>query len=122
MFELSIKTHFSAAHRLPMYPGCCANAHGHNWDVEVCVRGDRLDDQGMLIDFRQLRRYVADTLEPLDHCDLNTLPEFATTPPTSENIARYVFERVSEKLITTACRAHRVTVWETHGAAASYQA
>ncbi len=120
MFELSVKTHFSAAHRLPGYQGSCSNAHGHNWDVEVCVRGEQLDRLGMLIDFRQLRKQVTETLQPFDHSDLNTLPEFSVTPPTSEHIARYLFEALSAQLDSPSCRVHRVTVWETHGAAASF--
>ena len=120
MYELSVKTHFSAAHRLPGYAGSCANAHGHNWEVDVCIRGPRLDAAGMRMDFRQLRRHVADALDHLDHTDLNTLPEFAATPPTSEHIARHLFETLTAQINQAGCRVHRVTVWETPHAAASY--
>ncbi len=120
MFELRIKTHFSAAHRLPGYEGSCADVHGHNWEVEVFVRGDRLNGIGMLIDFRQLRRQVGECLRRLDHSDLNELPEFASDPPTSEHIARYLFLALADRINDERCRIYRVTVWETHGAAASF--
>ena len=49
MFEVSVRAHFSAAHHLPGYPGTCASAHGHNWEVEVFVRGEELDDDTLLL-------------------------------------------------------------------------
>ena len=43
MFEVKIETHFSSAHHLLNYKGACENQHGHNWKVEVYVRGEELD-------------------------------------------------------------------------------
>ena len=48
MYEVMIEEEFSAAHALRGYRGKCENLHGHNWKVEVYVRGERLDDVGML--------------------------------------------------------------------------
>ncbi len=121
MYELRVQTHFSAAHRLPGYAGSCANVHGHNWTVDVFIRGSGLDASGMLMDFRLLRQHVAGAIEHLDHTDLNNLPEFAQTPPTSEHIARHLFEAIGARIDNDLCRVHRITVWETAGAAASYQ-
>ena len=120
MFEIRVTSHFSAAHQLPGYPGNCARIHGHNWNIEVYVRGKTLDGTGMLIDFRALRRVVAEQVEPLDHTDLNTVPAFRDTPPTSENIAAYLYRALAEKIDNPRHQVHRVTVWETQGAAASY--
>ena len=120
MYELSVKTHFSAAHRLVGYAGQCANPHGHNWEVEIAVRGAQLNDLGILVDFRELKSAVREALQELDHCDLNSLPPFLKTNPTSENIARYLHERLSAKPISAGCRVSRVTVCETPGTAASY--
>ena len=83
MFEVSIKSRFSGAHRLEGYPGKCADLHGHNWDVEVFVRGERLNETGILVDFRRLKETVADTLAGLDHSDLSRHPAFAAKNPTS---------------------------------------
>ena len=63
MFELSVKGRFSAAHRLRDYEGACAAIHGHNWDVEVFIRGEALDERGMLVDFRELRSRMREALE-----------------------------------------------------------
>lgn len=120
MFEVSVKTYFSAAHRLVGYPGECAQLHGHNWEVEVFVRGHKLDKLGMLVDFRKLKAAVRDAVAGLDHCELNRLPAFARTNPSSENIAAFLHSRLSEKLEGPSRRISRVAVSESPGSSVSY--
>jgi len=120
MFELSIKTHFSAAHRLVGYAGPCANPHGHNWDVEVFVRGAALNELGMLIDFKDIKGAVRVAMDEVDHCDLNQLPAFVRHNPTSENLARYLYEQLAKILNGAALKVFKVTVCETPGTTASY--
>lgn len=120
MFELSVKTHFSAAHRLVGYDGPCANPHGHNWDVEVFLRGSELGDLGMLVDFRDVKAALREAMKELDHADLNLIPAFVRANPTSESIACYLHALLSGKLNGTHYRVHRVTVCETPGTTASY--
>lgn len=120
MYELSIKTHFSAAHHLRGYPGLCADFHGHNWDVEVFVRGTRLNEMGILLDFKVLKDTVKKALKPVDHADLNALKEFKGKNPTSENIARYLYKTLATELNCRRYRVHRVTVKETPESQASY--
>lgn len=120
MFELSVKTHFSAAHRLVGYDGVCARMHGHNWEVEVFLRGTKLDAIGMLMDFKVIKTAIRAAMEELDHADLNLLPAFVRENPTSENIARYLFGLLGAKLNTEHCRVYKVMVCETPGASASY--
>jgi len=120
MFELSIRTHFSAAHRLVGYEGPCANPHGHNWDVEVFVRGFSLNELGMLIDFKNIKEAVRAAMNEVDHCDLNQLPVFVRQNPTSENLARYLYEQLSKNMNGAALKVYKVTVCETPGTTASY--
>ena len=54
--DIFIKTHFSGGHHLRAYPGNCENPHGHNWKVKVTVRARELDQLGMGIDFRELKK------------------------------------------------------------------
>ena len=63
MFELKILTHFAAAHQLQMVAKKCENLHGHNWKVEVCVAGERLNEAGVLIDFGELKVHVREIIE-----------------------------------------------------------
>jgi 6-pyruvoyltetrahydropterin/6-carboxytetrahydropterin synthase len=120
MFELSIKTHFSAAHRLEGYDGPCANQHGHNWAVEVYEQGESLNELGMLIDFKDIKSAVRKAMEEVDHRDLNQLPAFMRENPTSENLARYLYEQLSGFLNSKMLKVSKVTVCETPGTTASY--
>ncbi len=92
IFEIYIETHFSAAHALKGYPGDCARLHGHNWIIQVYVRCRELDDIGIGIDFRVIKENVKDVLQGLDHFNMNELPAFQEDNPTSENIAKYLYQ------------------------------
>ena len=120
VFEVYVKSHFSAAHSLRGYAGDCTSVHGHNWMVEVFVRCTELDELGIGIDFRNIKAAVTDVLVGLDHCNLNDLPLFAERNPTSENIARFLYKELSCKLDAPMIRVSRVKVSETPGAGAFY--
>ena len=122
MYELSIKTYFSAAHHLRNYSGKCANQHGHNWQVEVFCKCEKLNDVGMGIDFVDLKREVNSLLDGLDHTDLNELEYFKEHNPTAENIARYLYDQLSNKLDDIRVKVSRVVVHETENYSASYSA
>ena len=120
MYHLKIKTHFAAAHRLINYQGDCENLHGHNWHVEVTVSARQLDKAGLGIDFKILKRHTKELLGELDHKYLNDLPAFTQTSPSSEQIARFLYERLSSQLDDDNVQLERVTVWESEYACASY--
>jgi 6-pyruvoyltetrahydropterin/6-carboxytetrahydropterin synthase len=120
MYHLTIKTHFAAAHRLVNYQGDCENLHGHNWNVEVTVSARELDTAGLGIDFKILKRHTKELLGELDHKYLNDLPAFSQISPSSEQIARFLFQRLSAQLDSANVCLERVTVWESEFACASY--
>ncbi len=117
MFELSVESHFSSAHRLLNYQGKCENLHGHNWKVEITVAGEELDKSGMLVDFKILKSKLNEVLDKLDHKDLNSFEEFKDISPSSENIAKYIYEEIKEQLP----QLQQVAVWETEKARAIYR-
>jgi len=80
MFEVSIETSFSAAHRLRNYKGNCEALHGHNWKVQVTVETAALNDIGLGIDFRELKEKTGSVLSQLDHVFLNDLGPFQEVP------------------------------------------
>ena len=116
MFELKIETHFSAAHHLLNYNGVCENQHGHNWKVEVYVVGEELNQSGILVDFKVLKKAVNEILETLDHKDLNTLPFFEGKSPSSENISKYLYYELKKQFENIK----KVSVWETDNACATF--
>lgn len=120
IYEVYVKTHFSAAHALRGYPGDCARTHGHNWIIEVYVRCRELDEIGIGIDFRDIKRSVKEVLEELDHFNLNELDAFKDINPTSENIARFLYKEIGKKLNTGTVKVSKIMVSETPSAGAYY--
>jgi 6-pyruvoyltetrahydropterin/6-carboxytetrahydropterin synthase len=122
MYELKIISQFGAAHQLREFGGKCENLHGHNWKIEVYVKGDKLDDIGLLVDFTQLKKTTTKVLDELDHKFLNELEPFKEINPSSENIAKFIFEGVNAQLESETAQVSRVTAWESDTACATYSA
>ncbi len=120
MFELKVTTHFAAAHQLTMVSKKCENLHGHNWKVEVCVKGEKLNDAGVLVDFGILKKHVRDIMNRLDHKFLNELDYFDDGNPSSENIAVYIAKTLDAELKEPGVRISHVTTWESEDACATY--
>lgn len=120
MYELTVIRQFSAAHQLREFRGNCERLHGHNWKVEVSLTGEELNDAGLLIDFKEVKEATDRTLEELDHSFLNELPHFRDQNPSSENIAAYIFEKLSSTLNSNQIKVTKVTAWESDSARASY--
>lgn len=120
MYRLMIKTSFAAAHNLINYQGDCENLHGHNWRVEVVVTAKELDKAGLGIDFKILKKQTNSLLDELDHKYLNDLTPFKNDSPSSENISRYLFERLTETLNNENITVEKINVWESENACASY--
>jgi 6-pyruvoyltetrahydropterin/6-carboxytetrahydropterin synthase len=120
MYELKVITDFAAAHQLRNFRGECEKLHGHNWRIEVILSGDRLNQAGLLIDFKDVKTAANKILEDLDHSYLNDLPQFKSENPSSENIAAYLFKRLSSELNNRHLKVTKVTAWESDSACASY--
>ncbi|NMB75834.1 MAG: 6-carboxytetrahydropterin synthase [Myxococcales bacterium] len=120
MFEVSVQTTISASHRLRGHQGKCEKLHGHNWRIEATAGREELDGLGMVVDFSIFRQMLKEATASFDHTDLNGLPEFERVNPSSENLARIVYERLRPRLARGGVRLLRVTVWETEGSAAVY--
>ena len=120
MYELKIVTDFAAAHRLNNFYGKCESLHGHNWKVELFLRGDRLNEAGLVRDFGVVKAKAREVLAELDHQYLNDLPAFSQQNPSSENLARYLYERLGTALNDGSVQVSRVSVWESDSSCASY--
>ena len=121
MFELKVETHFAAAHQLKMVAKKCENLHGHNWKIEVCVAGENLNNAGVLIDFGELKQHISDIIKELDHTFLNELAFFSdTTPPSSENIAKFIADELDSRINGPGLKVSKITAWESEDACATY--
>lgn len=107
---------FEAAHRLPNVPEGhkCARLHGHSFRVRLELEGEPDPHTGWILDFADLKAIFKPTLEMLDHHYLNEIPGLEN--PTSEVIARWIYERVKPDIPELA----RVVLHETCTAGAVY--
>jgi len=120
MYRLRIHSYFASAHNLINYQGDCENLHGHNWKVEVTVAAKELDKAGLGIDFKILKAETINILKALDHKYLNELDPFKLVSPSSENIAKYLFHEIGNRLNNENVSVEMITVWESDFASASY--
>lgn len=119
MYELSLQTHFAAAHRLREYEGKCESLHGHNYHVDLVLGGRELNESGMLMDFKEAKAIAGDVVERLDHGYLNETEPFDEINPTTEQIARHIAVEVGRRL-PEGIGVRSVTCWESEKCAARY--
>ncbi|MDP3259272.1 MAG: 6-carboxytetrahydropterin synthase QueD, partial [Thermodesulfovibrionales bacterium] len=120
MFELMVDTTFAAAHQLRGYKGKCEQLHGHNWKVQVHVVAEKLNDIDIAIDFHDLKELLDEVVAPLDHSFLNDIFPFTEKNPSSENIAKWIYDTLNKKLPDEHVQVSAVTVWESETTAATY--
>ena len=108
MYYLTKTIEISGAHRLSLdYESKCTELHGHNWTITVHCRAKELDRNGMIVDFAEIKRRIAD---PLDHKVLN---DILPCNPTAENLARWCCDQIPQ--------CYRVDVVESSGNSATYE-
>jgi 6-pyruvoyltetrahydropterin/6-carboxytetrahydropterin synthase len=120
MYTMTIETEFSAAHVLRGYDGPCSRPHGHNWKVTVEAKTDKLNELGMGIDFYLLQKKTEEITSKFDHRDINSISPFdKTLNPTSENLARYIFDEL-KKILPVPITLCSVAIGETGKYSAKY--
>jgi len=121
VYLLTVKAEFSASHCLRGYQGACESLHGHNFAVEVAVKGSRLTgDTELLMDFKEIKSLLGTVLSRLDHAHLNDVPPFDRQNPSSENLAAFVYEQMKRQLEKTEISVHHVSVSEKDTSKATY--
>ncbi len=84
------------------------------------MKGEELDKDGLLVDFKDIKNKTKDIIEELDHKFLNDLEPFREINPSSENIARFIYECLQKSLEDKRIHISRVTAWESDNACATY--
>ena len=118
MYRISVRSHFDAAHYLRDYGGKCEEMHGHRFEVVVSVEAGELNDIGLAYDFTDLKKHLNEILKRFDHVCLNDISPFDRMNPSSENIARTIYEALIGLL--TGVRFSSVEVWESPESKAVY--
>jgi 6-pyruvoyltetrahydropterin/6-carboxytetrahydropterin synthase len=121
-YEVMIERHFSSAHQLRGYKGKCENLHGHNYKIEVFVRGKEVNNIGLLVDFGDVKTATDEVVKYLDHRNINELPPFDIELNTSaENISRFILEYVASRIDENDIEVYKVRCFETPTSVATYQ-
>ena len=120
IYTLTTFVEFSSAHVLNGHEGPCKRMHGHNWKVEVEVSGDKLDNIGMVIDFKKIRHMTNEVVDELDHRFLNDLTAFKKVNPTAENIAEYIHIELTKLINNDKIVVKSIKLWETDKSAVTY--
>ena len=117
MYEIKVRSSFSAAHNLRNYRGKCENLHGHNWNIEAIFAYKELSRAGMAVDFKEAKSLLDALLEKFDHSYLNETGVFKRLNPTSENMAKLIYDglKKNNRYITS------VSVWENENSCATYK-
>ncbi len=131
IYAVGREIHFSYGHRLLHHPGKCARLHGHNGRVRIEIAAEKLDSQGMVMDFYEIQKSIGEWIDrTLDHHmilsendPLVTALQKAGEPvvfmkenPTAEALARWIFEEARKMKLPVT----RVTLWETENSFAAY--
>ena len=119
MYELIITDHFSSAHYLREYQGACENLHGHTWNVEVAIISDKVNSIGLVVDFKDMKASLKEIMDRWDHVCLNDLPEFKDKNPSTENMARWLYEEFQGGL-PEGVQMNYTRVWESDSASVKY--
>ena len=119
MYELVVEKTFAGAHNLRGYDGDCEKLHGHNWRVEVTLKTEKLNELGMVMDFKIVKKKLGEIISHFDHSYLNELSEFKQENPTTENVSRIIYNNLSEQLPPEVFVA-KVKTWESEKCAAAY--
>ena len=121
LWRLTIREEFASAHALRHYQGKCESMHGHNYAVEMVVEGRTLTpDTELVVDFTLLKKELREELALIDHQNLNELPPFDTLNPSSENLARYLYQKLKQRLKDMPVRMYSMSVGETSRQSATY--
>ncbi len=119
MYELVVEKTFAGAHNLRDYDGECEKLHGHNWRVEVTLKAEKLNEIGMVMDFKIIKKKLEEILSRFDHSYLNELSEFKQENPTTENVSKVIYDSIGKQLPPGILVA-KVMTWESEKCAAAY--
>jgi len=121
LWRLTIREEFASAHALRHYQGQCESLHGHNYSVEMVVQGETLTpDTELVVDFTVLKKELREELALIDHRYLNEYPPFDHINPSSENLARHLYQKLKLRLKDMPVTLYSMTVGETARQSATY--
>lgn len=121
MYYVTKEFEFASSHNLRNYEGPCQRVHGHNYKLQVTVKSEKLNQQGMVIDFSDLKSIVKDIIfKKYDHMHLNDVEPFDKLNPTAENMTSVFYNMINTRLPENV-KVHSIKIWETSTSFAEYK-
>lgn len=122
-FSVCVSKSFKAKHHLWLHKDKPEPAHPHHWKVEAYIDSQKLDSEGMALDFIELDKDLDLLIKPFKNSDINKIKPFDKINPTAENIASWIFDRLIKKYDTSHQKLEKVVIWEAsrYSAAVSHE-
>ncbi len=121
MYSITAEIIFHAGHYVIMPDGLVEESHFHDWKLQATVTRPDLDKDGFVMDFHQLQHLMQQSVGPLEKQEnINDLDAFIETYPTTERIAKYLYDQLKAKLPVNVALS-QISLWETPGCLAVYQ-
>ena len=94
MFSISVERHFHASHQLTMPDGSKEPIHPHDWIVTATLNSEKLNNMGVVMDFRALQTMIDETVAEFNNKSLESIDYFQQNNPSAENVAKYIYEKL----------------------------
>ena len=121
MYSIIAEIIFRAGHFVAMANGVIEESHCHNWKLQATVSRPDLDGDGFVMDFHHLQRLMQKAVGPLEKQEnINDLDGFVQAYPTTERIAKYLYDQLITNLPAGVVLA-QISLWETPDCLAVYQ-
>ncbi|MFC1794282.1 6-pyruvoyl tetrahydropterin synthase family protein [Planctomycetota bacterium] len=120
MFTISVERHFLASHQLTFPDGSKEPVHNHDWVVTANLSSERLNNMGVVMDFRVLQAMIDKTVAGFDNTALESISYFQQNNPSAENVAKYIYEKLRIEL-PEGVELQNVRVVEEPGCSAKFQ-
>ena len=120
MYEVSVEISFRASHQLTLAAGEPEPVHEHQWRVRLQLEGEKLDSDGLLVDFVKAKKLLTQIADELEGKELNKVADLADKNPSAENVARYFYQRLAGQFDAGA-HPTAVSVQEAPGCWACYR-
>ncbi|MHC4324303.1 MAG: 6-pyruvoyl trahydropterin synthase family protein [Planctomycetota bacterium] len=120
MFTISVERHFQASHQLTLPDGSKEPLHDHDWVVTADLSSEKLNNMGVVMDFKVLQAMIDKTVAVFNQKTLDSIGYFQRNNSSAENVAKYIYEKLLIEL-PEGVKLRNVRVVEEPGCSAKFQ-
>jgi 6-pyruvoyltetrahydropterin/6-carboxytetrahydropterin synthase len=120
MFTISVERHFRASHQLILPDGSIEPVHYHDWVVTASLSSEKLNNMGVLMDFKALKAMIDKTVAGFENTALESIGYFQQNNPSAENVAKYIYDKLRIEL-PEGVKLRNIRVAEEPGCSAKFR-